>query len=637
MVYTKKELFELTESINQLDGNDVNHWVKEFCISDTDDNERIEILENSNPIFNDYDGNYNIFIELINSKRYFNAVRLSRLLALTFPEYKQNAKEVIKNKEFNFVFNDLLMQPGGTGVAVITRANNLVKRGYKINLLSSDDIQDYDEIKKHFYEDYNISKDINFMNMFEYFSKKNTFTSQIKESHIDDENFAVEKTINPDTSVSYDYYKSDDPRRFRTDLFIKDALALRTTHRPFKKEYFTPDGFNYLIRTKINGKDVFYLNDRKLGITRTFESVNHLLAKFIEEYCGMTDDKQFIILDNTSSGFDIFPVNSDESIKIGSIHGNPYHRKGKPEIGPDRSINRNITHFKKLHDYDAFVVLNESMKNDLLKDTTYENFVTIPNLISDEKFEYEPVEKDLRKITMFTRVSDEKNISDAIKAFKIVCDSRDDVLLEIYGRSDQSEKDKLISLIEEFGIEDNIVFKDFISDVALEMKKSLCILMTSFYEGLPMTILESMAYSTPVISYDTNYGPRDIITNNVDGIIVEFGDYEAMANSIIDLLDNPQKAIDMGLKAKEKIRNNYSSDVVCEKWEELFIDLYAKSKIEEYELPFENEDEIKQLKDEIKQLNDEIHSLRKFKREVIDSNSWKLTKPLRDSRKYIKK
>ena len=61
--------------------------------------------------------------------------------------------------------------------------------------------------------------------------------------------------------------------------------------------------------------------------------------------------------------------------------------------------------------------------------------------------------------------------------------------------------------------------------------------MTSRREGFPMVLLEAMSVGLPVIAYDCPTGPRDIITDGVDGYIVADGDTESLAASLAELMD----------------------------------------------------------------------------------------------------
>ena len=70
-------------------------------------------------------------------------------------------------------------------------------------------------------------------------------------------------------------------------------------------------------------------------------------------------------------------------------------------------------------------------------------------------------------------------------------------------------------------MQDNVFIHDYAFDMrGLYTKASLSVL-TSDYEGLPMSLLEAMSYGVPVISYPINYGPKSIIQNNINGIITK--------------------------------------------------------------------------------------------------------------------
>ncbi len=108
------------------------------------------------------------------------------------------------------------------------------------------------------------------------------------------------------------------------------------------------------------------------------------------------------------------------------------------------------------------------------------------------------------------------------------------------------------------------------TDVYKEMEESTATIFTSHFEGFGLVIVESMLNSTPVISYDFNYGPGEIIDHGINGFLVKEYNTKKLAKYIIKLLDNPEKANKMGVSAHEKVLKNYSDDVVINKWENLF-------------------------------------------------------------------
>ena len=658
-VKTAKDLIDFSRLIIDHHNDDYhlkNKWIENFCLMDISDSEKVDVLISSKPLFENYtdfdnetNRKHEIFVNLINSDKYIYAVRLSKLLANRFPQSREKIRKIVKDKELNFIFADLDMKLGGTGVAVIKKANSLVKRGYKVNLLSTNEIQDYDAVRSYFYNQKGISQQVKFINIFEYYSKKNSTSDRIKKHVIDEANFIVKEVETNHSYRHFDFFdNSDSNNPAKTEILVNETLVLRISYEPFKKEYFTSDFFNYL--TVLN--DEYILNNVHHSNSIKFSTFNQFISHFVNEFCDIVNQNPFLIVDDTFSSISIEDVNPRESMKIGSLHGNPFFKGGNPDIGNNRKINKKISHFHYLDELDALVVLTDYMKEDLIKEKYYERYVVIPNFITDDRLDYEPIKKDVNKIAIFSRVAKGKNLSDAIKAFKIVAMHNDKAKLEIFGRDDYNEKARLELLVKELELEDRIFFKGFIKDANLEMRNSLCTLMTSFYEGLSLALLESMANGTPVITYNINYGTEEVITNNVDGMVVEFGDYEAMAKNILSLLDNPQKAIDMGVKAKEKIVNDFSETSVCDKWEDLFIDVYVKNEIANYELSLKEQGYIdllksnenlqkkyenltkenKKLKNVNKKIKKENKELSNLNNQILNSKSWNVTKPLRKFR-----
>lgn len=169
---------------------------------------------------------------------------------------------------------------------------------------------------------------------------------------------------------------------------------------------------------------------------------------------------------------------------------------------------------------------------------------------------------------MFVRYNKQKAIDEAIKAFVRVIKKVPDARLEIFGHG--AEKSKLEQLINELNLQQNVFIKGYAKNVREEMGSSLTTLLSSDYEAFPLSVMESFMNGTPVISYDCNYGPRDLIIDGIDGYIVPHKDQKALANQIIKLLQNPDAAKEMGLKGREKVLTDYTNEAVLNKWLQLF-------------------------------------------------------------------
>lgn len=523
--------------------------------------------------------------------------------------------EIVKSKEIFFIFEDFNLEFGGITNTVLKRANYLANKEYNINLLSVDKIQNFDYICNKFEKEGILSSNVNFINVYDYYSKKNTFSDNselILDYILNNNKYHVEQVANNDNSITLNYFKDDTSSEIiKTELFIDNILIYRKSSN--LQEFFTKDGFNYLTIKD----EIFELSNRNSEKIR-FKNINDFLYYFMDELCSSTESKPFLVCDSTAHYYNMNGVKTDV-YKVGVMHGNPYgfHDKTLDHIDP------NINHLQHLDDLEILVLLTEEVKNDLINELKQDKFTVIPNFISDEVLETNIAQKDFNKIGIFSRIGPEKRISDAIKAFKIASEVNDDAVLEIYGRAvldnEVEEFNKLKGLVKELKMEDKVLFKGYLADVNVKMQESLFTVMTSTHEGLPLALLESMSNATPVICYGFKYGPKDVISNGIDGCVVEKNNIDMLADEMINLLNNPQRAIDMGLKAREKIKSDFSTSSAGYKWEILFKKVFLNSTLNEI-------DSLRLENNELKRKNND---LKNDYNSIINSRSWKLTKPLR--------
>ena len=83
-----------------------------------------------------------------------------------------------------------------------------------------------------------------------------------------------------------------------------------------------------------------------------------------------------------------------------------------------------------------------------------------------------------------------------------------------------------------------------------------------------MVLIEAEACGLPVVSFNCNYGPADLIHDGVNGFLVDVGDVEGLAEKIITLAKDEALRVKMG---GESFRNakNYEPESIAEKWLEL--------------------------------------------------------------------
>ena len=106
--------------------------------------------------------------------------------------------------------------------------------------------------------------------------------------------------------------------------------------------------------------------------------------------------------------------------------------------------------------------------------------------------------------------------------------------------------------ISERGLDESVVLHGHDPNARHALRHASAFMMTSAYEGYPLSTLESMSYGCPVVSYDIKYGPREQIEDGVNGFLVPRRDIVAMADRVIELLESRDLSARIGAAALER-------------------------------------------------------------------------------------
>ncbi len=213
--------------------------------------------------------------------------------------------------------------------------------------------------------------------------------------------------------------------------------------------------------------------------------------------------------------------------------------------------------------YDRLVVLTEEDRADNWSD--YAPAVAIPNPITVTPLAPSP--QTAREIVATGRLDGQKGYDMLVTACRKVFDRHPDWHLTIYGEGPQ--RGRLEQMISEAGLEENISLPGAVTDIPARLAASSIIVLSSRYEGLALTLLEGMAAGLAPVAFACKCGPRDIITDGVDGLLVAEGDTDALAAAINRLIDDPALRREMGRAALRRSAH-FALPVITERWMNLF-------------------------------------------------------------------
>ena len=193
--------------------------------------------------------------------------------------------------------------------------------------------------------------------------------------------------------------------------------------------------------------------------------------------------------------------------------------------------------------------------------------VVIPNpVFINEEIAIEPFLARNEEFVAIGRLTLQKNYSLMIDAFSAAVDKRPELILKIYG--DGELKESLQREIQEHDKENSIFLMGTSTDVHNKIKKSRGFLLSSNHEGMPNVLLEAMALGLCCISTDCPCGgPREIIKNGKNGILVPTEDKNALADAIVNVATNCDLAKKLSENAS-KVREEYSLTIIGERWVE---------------------------------------------------------------------
>lgn len=238
---------------------------------------------------------------------------------------------------------------------------------------------------------------------------------------------------------------------------------------------------------------------------------------------------------------------------------------------------------------DRFIAISKTTGNDLVRDfeVNPKKIIVIYNGVEPERFPWRKslgvLEERLIKkepvLGYFGVIGYGKEVDSLIESFPLVLVQFPMAKLLIVGEG----KDKPLSQrrVQELGIENNVQFLSWVADITEIMPAFDIFVLPSKAEGMPWSVLEAMACAKPVIATAVG-GIPEAVENGKTGILLPDSKPESIAQAILSLLKDPERAVNMGRAGRKRIEENFTAFHEIQKMEELY-DSLIKTKDQRYE------------------------------------------------------
>ena len=201
------------------------------------------------------------------------------------------------------------------------------------------------------------------------------------------------------------------------------------------------------------------------------------------------------------------------------------------------------------------------------------NAVCIPNPITIDTSVQSPLRDKI--VLSVGRLTEQKGFDMLLDAWSKVQNRKQGWKLRIVGNG--KLKNVLLDKIDLLDLQDSVEITPPTHDIVSLYRSASIYVMSSRYEGLPMVLIEAMAMGLPIVSFDCETGPAEIVTDHVTGILVPPLDVNRLAIELDNLMQDKEKRELFSINSVEKA-GLYSMDKIMEKCETLLMQLEKKTR-----------------------------------------------------------
>jgi glycosyltransferase involved in cell wall biosynthesis len=224
--------------------------------------------------------------------------------------------------------------------------------------------------------------------------------------------------------------------------------------------------------------------------------------------------------------------------------------------------------------FDAVVVLTETSRSEYRGALPGTPIVRIPNAVHMADRRHSDQSNPV--VIAVGRLVPQKGFGMLINAFAEAAADHPQWQLRIFGTG--PNKERLEAKAAESGLGDRIHLMGRSERIHDELAQSSIYALSSRIEGLPMAMIEAMGHALPVVAFDCPTGPADVLTPEVDGVLVPPRDVDALAGELRRVMGDRELRQRLGTAAAETAQD-YAPEAVMPLWEDLFAALISKEPI----------------------------------------------------------
>ncbi len=219
---------------------------------------------------------------------------------------------------------------------------------------------------------------------------------------------------------------------------------------------------------------------------------------------------------------------------------------------------------KTFNKADFIIALSENWYNffkDIVKDKS--KIKIIHNIIENNKVIKEKTIREPIKILFLGKIEEMKGVYDLLEVInnnRKIFEGKIELIIGGNG-----EVKKLENILDRYNLSKTVKFEGWVSGKKKEelLKECDIYILPSYFEGLPISILEAMSYKMPIISTPVG-GINEIVKDKINGIIIEPGNKDDIVNSILFFIENKDAIKQMGDKSLEIVKPYFAENVINE-------------------------------------------------------------------------